>query len=421
VSHSQTGKDENEEIALARQKFEEEKQRMEAQQREIEEKARKNAKQEQDLLDELSVLETQIAELSERLQATTASPNEKQRQAEAASKRMAAMTMLGCERDWLQEEVHILKGQSSTLEEKVTQLSKQLDDAKACAARGAEETAQLKSELQERREEQASFAAQQAEHARADAGLRMQASALDDHVSRLVQVVEKEQDMQQQEQERLMKNQELHQDKAQTEHLQSQEVLRQLPARLQADHEEAHRCKDLAAELRLSKQECQAKLEGFCGYQERLNFELAHWRQAHKQAEAEWEAAKTSRSKAEEELALEEEEVAKLSKEVDLVEAKHLEALETKILPLRESCAQLAEREVQLVVQEQLNRRRSPSPLQQVPVPSVKSCSPLTRVAVPAPGHSGHRQSWPTQGLGSAFPKSAPKPLPVVVGSVSRA
>eukprot|EP00434_Breviolum_minutum_P016774 symbB.v1.2.014795.t1/scaffold1089.1/size139057/7 len=38
-------------------------------------------------------------------------------------------------------------------------------------------------------------------------------------------------------------------------------------SRLQADHEEAHRCKDLAAELRLSKQECQAKLEGFRGYQ----------------------------------------------------------------------------------------------------------------------------------------------------------
>eukprot|EP00435_Cladocopium_sp_Y103_P009094 s5350_g2.t1 len=87
---------------------------------------------------------------------------------------MAAMAMLGCERDWLQKEVTILKGQSSSLEEKVVQLSKQLEDAKASAARGAEETAQLRSELQEHREEQASFAAQQAknDHLRSEDLLR---------------------------------------------------------------------------------------------------------------------------------------------------------------------------------------------------------------------------------------------------------
>lgn len=426
ASQPQTSVDEIEELAVSRQKFHEERQRIQAKQLEAEEKAHQNAEREQALLDELNVLETQIAELSERLQATVESPHEeqrKERKAEAASKRMAAMTMLGCERDWLQKEVTILKGQSSSLEEKVVQLSKQLEDAKASAARGAEETAQLRSELQERREEQASFAAQQAAHARTDAGLRLQASSLDHHVSRLVQAVEKEQDMQQKEQERLMKHQESHKDKAKNEHLRSEDLLR-LPARLQADHEEAHRCKDLATELRHAKQECQAKLESYRGYQERLNFELVHWRQVSKQAEAELEAAKISRSKVEEELTLEEREVEELTKEVDRIEGKHLEALETKLLPLRESCAQLAERELQLVVQEQLDRHRSPSPLRQVvQAPPATPCSPLNRMAtgIPALGHAGHRQCLcpAAKGLGS-LPRAAPKPLPVLVGSMRR-
>lgn len=371
ASQSQTSIDEIEELAVSRQKFNEEKQRIQAKQLEAEEKAHQNAEREQALLDELNVLETQIAELSERLQATAESPHEEQRHAEAASKRMAAMAMLGCERDWLQKEVTILKGQSSSLEEKVVQLSKQLEDAKASAARGAEETAQLRSELQEHREEQASFAAQQAKN----------------------------------------------------DHLRSEDLLRHLPARPQADHQEAHRCKDLAAELRHAKRECQAKLESYRGYQERLKFELVHWRQISKQAEAELEAAKTSRSKVEEELALEEQEVEELTKEVDRIEGKHLEALETKLLPLRESCAQLAERERHLVVpvvQEQLDRHRSPSPIQQVQAPPAP-CS-LNRMAAGIPaGHAGHRQCLCPAAKGSgSLPRAAPKPLPVLVGSMRR-
>eukprot|EP00435_Cladocopium_sp_Y103_P000068 s6477_g1.t1 len=49
---------------------------------------------------------------------------------------------------------------------------------------------------------------------------------------------------------------------------------------------------------------------------ERLKFELVHWRQISKQAEAELEAAKTSRSKVEEELALEEQEAVASSGEL---------------------------------------------------------------------------------------------------------
>ncbi|CAK9029687.1 unnamed protein product [Durusdinium trenchii] len=198
-ARTQAGMDEIEELAMAREKFEEEKERINAQRLEVEEKARQNAQEEEALLDELRMLENQIAEISSRLQGTTAelTTEGKQQNAEVASKRMAALTMLSCERDWLQEEVHILKGQSTSLEEKVVQLSKELEEAKASAARGAEETAQLRCELHERREERASFTAQQAANAKADAGLKLQVFALDDHVSRLTQAVEMEQNMQQ--------------------------------------------------------------------------------------------------------------------------------------------------------------------------------------------------------------------------------
>lgn len=400
--------DEIEELAMAREKFEEEKEPINAQRLEVEEKARQNAQEEEALLDELRMLENQIAEISSRLQGTTAelTTEGKQQNAEVASKRMAALTMLSCERDWLQEEVHILKGQSTSLEEKVVQLSKELEEAKASAARGAEETAQLRCELHERREERASFTAQQAANAKADAGLKLQVFALDDHVSRLTQAVEMEQNMQQEEQRRLMKDRE-QRHKAWTDNGHSQEAKLALPARLQADHEEAHRWKDLAATLRRSMQECVAKLDGFRGHEERLVYDLKQWLLVQKQVEAEWEAAKLSRSKVEEELAREEKEVEQLGKEVDQAEAQHLEALETKLLPLRESCSQLVDRELQLVVQEQLDRHCASS-LQQAKALPRRQSSPMRPIGVLDSRHLPAGQ------------EAAPKPLPIVVGTMRR-
>lgn len=264
--------------------------------------------------------------------------------------------MLTCERDSLQEEVRLLKSQSNNLEEKVARLSKQLADAKAAAQRGDEETAQLRRELLERREERAAFAAQQAAHARTGAGLRVQASALDDHVLRLTKAVEKEQELLEKDRDKLLNDQELTQTEAHEEKLLSRALLQDLPARLHADHAEVYQYKDLAGELQQKMQQCAAKLQRFRRHQEHLAFELSRWRKTRKQVEAGRDAARASRVQAEHDLATMEREVEQLTKQLDLAEAQRLRTLE-EVLPLRASCARLADRELQLVVQDHLGSR----------------------------------------------------------------
>ncbi|CAK9029689.1 unnamed protein product [Durusdinium trenchii] len=154
-------------------------------------------------------------------------------------------------------------------------------------------------------------------------------------------------------------------------------------------------------------QECVAKLDGFRGHEERLVYDLKQWLLVQKQVEAEWEAAKLSRSKVEEELAREEKEVEQLGKEVDQAEAQHLEALETKLLPLRESCSQLVDRELQLVVQEQLDRHCASS-LQQAKALPRRQSSPMRPIGVLDSRHLPAGQ------------EAAPKPLPIVVGTMRR-
>lgn len=338
---------------------EEEKQALLAKKQDMEEIARKSADREEALRHELDALEKRGLALATRLDAARAdlSPASKKRLAEAVSIRRAASTMLTCERDSLQEEVRLLKSQSMSLEEKVARLSKQLGDAKAATQRGDEETAQLRRELLERREERAAFAAQQAAHARTGAGLRVQASALDDHVLRLTKAVEKEQELLAKDKDKLLNDQELTQSEAHEEKLLSRALLQDLPARLHADHAEVYQYKDLAGELQQKMQECAAKLQRFRRHQEHLAFELSRWRKTRKQVEAGRDAAHASRLQAEQDLATVEREVEQLTKQLDQAEAQRLRTLEDTVLPLRASCARLADRELQLVVQDHLGSR----------------------------------------------------------------
>eukprot|EP00931_Biecheleriopsis_adriatica_P019060 TRINITY_DN13109_c0_g1_i1.p1 TRINITY_DN13109_c0_g1~~TRINITY_DN13109_c0_g1_i1.p1 ORF type:complete len:499 (+),score=135.08 TRINITY_DN13109_c0_g1_i1:36-1499(+) len=354
---------EHEEVGTIRRKWEEEKQKILAEQADFEEAARRYEEREQGLHGELDAQEQHIAELTERLDQARAeliSPEINRKAAEAAAGRMATSALLCCERDSLQEEVRLLKGQSNSLEDKVAVLSQRLSAAKAAASRGAQETEQLRRELQERRAERATLAGQQATQKRAGLEVRAQASALDEQVSRLAEAVEREHELLEEEQQRLATGEEQQQLQVRQAKQLSDELVGSIPARLEAHRAEAQRCEEVAIEGRKALLQCQNKLRRLSMLREQLVGELSRWKKKQLQSEAQRDTARASRLKAEADLAAEQDEAKKLMNRVEDVEVQHQQALDSQLLPLRESCSRLAEREMHLTVQEHLDNSAMP-------------------------------------------------------------
>ncbi|CAE8599568.1 unnamed protein product [Polarella glacialis] len=346
-------KGEQEEEPSVEKKLEQERLQLLIEKEDHEERARRLDGVEKSLQARLQEVEAHFTELVGRLARARAESYGEQsvKVSEAAAGRLATATALHLQRDTLQEEVRILESQAAKLEDKAVVLSQQHSAAKASAMRGIQETEQLRRELQERRGERAALVGEQVGAARTGLEQKAQASALDEAVARLAHAVEREQAGLDQEQRKLRAAEERVAAQAQEERRLAQLQVGELPSRLEAYREEAKRCEAVATEGCRALLECRATLQRLRDHRELLLSELGRWRQRQHQAEASRDAVRLARQQTEAELAKEEMQVRRLLQQVEEAEARQQQAFQSQ-MPLRESCAQLAQRELQQVVED---------------------------------------------------------------------